>query len=131
MAALVALERQLKDTEEDATFNQDKNHSIPDVIGTYETANVANLHAQVVAVQNIRSLVMVVLDPLSTHYTHWCDLMLLTLCRYALDGHVFMSSPTPCPAIGTTTSSCPGSSAPSLSSFKRSSTSPGRRLNPL
>ena len=88
MAALAALERQLKDTEEDATFKEDKNHSIPDAVGTYETAKVANLHAQAVAVQNIRSLVMVVLDPLSTHYTHWCDLMLLTLRRYSRDGHV-------------------------------------------
>jgi hypothetical protein len=41
---LATLERQLKDAEED------NDHSIPDVIGTYEAAEVANLHEQAAAV---------------------------------------------------------------------------------
>lgn len=40
------------------------------------------------AAQNIRSLVLVALDPLSSHYNWWCDLVLLTLERYALADHV-------------------------------------------
>ena len=36
--------------------------------GAYEAAVVANLHAQAAGVQNIRTLVPIVLDPVSAHY---------------------------------------------------------------
>src|SRR6266508_3714854 len=49
---------------------------------------VASLHAQAAGVQNIRSLVPIVLDPASSTCAHWRDLVLLTLQRYALDDHV-------------------------------------------
>src|SRR6266540_5202736 len=49
---------------------------------------IASLHAQVAGVQNIRSLVPNVLNPASSTYARWRDLVLLTLQRYALDDHV-------------------------------------------
>jgi hypothetical protein len=49
---------------------------------------VAQLHLEAGSVQNIRLMVPVVLEPESPSYTHWRDLLLLTLHRYALDDHV-------------------------------------------
>jgi len=54
----------------------------------YEASIIANLHAQATGVQNIRSLVSVVLDANSSAYARWRDLVLLTPQRYALDDHV-------------------------------------------
>lgn len=54
----------------------------------YETFVIANFHAQVASIQNIRLLVMVDLDPESSNYARWRDLVLLTLQRYALENHV-------------------------------------------
>jgi hypothetical protein len=51
---------------------------------------VIQLHLQAAGVQNIRALVPVVLDPMSSSYRHWRDLSLLTLRRYALDDHVLL-----------------------------------------
>jgi hypothetical protein len=49
---------------------------------------VAQLHLQARSVQNIRLMVHVILEPESSSYTRWRDLILLTLHRYALDDHV-------------------------------------------
>jgi hypothetical protein len=49
---------------------------------------VAQLHLQAGSVQNIRLMVPVVLEPQSSSYARWRDLLLLTLRRYALDDHV-------------------------------------------
>jgi hypothetical protein len=49
---------------------------------------VAHLHAQVVVVQDIPSLVTIILDPLSTMYPQWHDMMLHALRCYALDDHI-------------------------------------------
>jgi hypothetical protein len=38
--------------------------------------------------QNIQSVVTIVLEPSSPDYKRWCDLVLLTLHRYVLDNHV-------------------------------------------
>jgi hypothetical protein len=38
-------------------------------------------------VQDIRYLITIILDPLSTKYPWWGNMMLLTLHRYALDDH--------------------------------------------
>jgi hypothetical protein len=54
----------------------------------YEAAVIANLHLQASGVQNIRSLVSVVLDSSSVHYARWRENVLLTLRRYALADHV-------------------------------------------
>jgi uncharacterized membrane protein YgcG len=49
---------------------------------------VAQLHLKAGSIQNIRLMVPVVLEPESPSYARWRDLLLLTLCRYALDDHV-------------------------------------------
>jgi hypothetical protein len=54
----------------------------------YEAAVIANLHLQASGVQNIRSLVSVVLDGSSAHYARWRENVLLILRRYALSDHV-------------------------------------------
>ena len=54
---------------------------------------VAQLHLQAAGVQNIRALVPVVLDPASSSYGRWRDLVLLTLRRYALDNHILLDTP--------------------------------------
>jgi hypothetical protein len=53
-----------------------------------DAALTAHLHAQAAGLQNIRSVVTIVLQPLSPDYKRWRDLVLLTLHRYALDDHV-------------------------------------------
>jgi hypothetical protein len=53
---------------------------------------VAQLHYQAGGVQNIRLLIPVVLEPESPSYAHWRDLVLLILCRYALDDHVLVDA---------------------------------------
>jgi hypothetical protein len=52
---------------------------------------MAQLHYQAGGVQNIRLLVPVVLEPESSSYARWRDLV-LTLCRYALDDHVLVDT---------------------------------------
>ena len=54
---------------------------------------VAQLHLQAAGVQNIRSLVTVLLDPTSSSYGRWRDQVLLALRRYALDDHVLLDTP--------------------------------------
>ena len=54
---------------------------------------VAQLHLQVVGVQNLRALVSVTLDSTSTSYGRWRDQVLLALRRYALDDHVLADTP--------------------------------------
>jgi hypothetical protein len=41
-----------------------------------------------VAVQNIRTLIPLLLDVNSTFYARWCDTFLLTLTKFFLEGHV-------------------------------------------
>ncbi|XP_034585377.1 uncharacterized protein [Setaria viridis] len=60
----------------------------PPDAASLEALAVANLHAQAAGVQNIRSLVSVVLELSSPHYNQWRDLVLLTLGRYSLADHV-------------------------------------------
>jgi hypothetical protein len=55
---------------------------------------ISQLHYQAGGVQNIRLLVPVVLDPESSSYARWRDLVVLTLRRCALDDHV-LDEPTP------------------------------------
>ena len=49
-----------------------------DPTSEYEASIIANLHAQATGVQNIRSLVSVILDANSSAYARWRDLVLLT-----------------------------------------------------
>jgi hypothetical protein len=59
-----------------------------DVRSNPDTALTTHLHAQVVGLQNIRSVVTIILKPSLPDYKRWHDLMLLMLHRYALDDHV-------------------------------------------
>jgi hypothetical protein len=59
-----------------------------DVGSNPDAALTTHLHAQAAGLQNIRSVITIVLEPSSPDYKRWCDLVLLTLCRYALDDHV-------------------------------------------
>ncbi|XP_039780882.1 uncharacterized protein LOC120648211 [Panicum virgatum] len=56
----------------------------------HEAAAIINLHAQAVAVQNILSLISVVLDVSSGNYTRWRDQFLRTVGKFSLQGHVLL-----------------------------------------
>jgi hypothetical protein len=53
-----------------------------------DAALTTHLHTQAVGLQNIRSVVTIVLEPSSPDYKRWHDLVLLTLRRYALKDHI-------------------------------------------
>jgi hypothetical protein len=53
------------------------------------------MHLQAAGLQNVRSVVMIILEPLSPDYKRWRDLVLLTLHRYALDDHVLSDVANP------------------------------------
>jgi len=84
------------DAKEDPDAGGPRIDGDPDAL--FEAATVANLDAQAASVQNIRALVPVVLEPLSTHYNRWRDLVLLALERYALDDHVLRDATSTAPA---------------------------------
>jgi hypothetical protein len=55
-----------------------------------------NLHAQAIAVNNIRSLVHIVLDVDSNHFNRWRSQFLLVLSKFSLQAHVLAASaPSP------------------------------------
>jgi hypothetical protein len=58
----------------------------------YDAAVIANIHVQAVGVQNILSLVSVMLDLSSTHYAQWRDNVLLTIGHYSLSDHVLLDT---------------------------------------
>jgi hypothetical protein len=57
-----------------------------------QEGSTLNLHTQVVAVQNICSLVPLVLDVNSTFYTRWKVSFLKILSKYSLEQHVLSDS---------------------------------------
>ncbi|XP_039793075.1 uncharacterized protein LOC120659079 [Panicum virgatum] len=58
----------------------------------HEAAALLNLHAQAVAVTNIRSLVSIILDVDSGNFKRWCDQFLLTLGKFSLQDHVYLDA---------------------------------------
>jgi hypothetical protein len=68
-----------QDNDDDRSINAGSN---PDATLTMY------LHVQVANLQNIRLVDTIVLEPSSPDYKRWCNLMLLTLRRYAPDDHV-------------------------------------------
>jgi hypothetical protein len=60
----------------------------------FETSSIGYLHAEAVGIQDIRTLVLVVIGVTSTQYLCWRNLVLLTLQRYTLDDHVSFNTPT-------------------------------------
>lgn len=77
-------EAAVRDREEAAAHDDD----VARALVLHEAAAIANLHAQAVAVQNIRALVLVVLDLGSPNYNKWCGRFLITLGKYSLTSHV-------------------------------------------
>jgi len=76
--------------------HEDDDKSVHDVHGTmllHEAAAILNLHAQAVAVQNIRILVPVVLDVAAGNYTRWREQFLLVLGKFSLQDHVLLDDP--------------------------------------
>jgi hypothetical protein len=61
-----------------------------------EAAALLNLHAQAVAVNNIRSLVHIILDIDSNHFNRWRNQFLLVLVKFSLQAHV-LAAPAPSP----------------------------------
>ena len=60
-----------------------------------EAAALLNLHAQAVAMQNIRLLVPLVLDVASAFYGPWRQSFLLVVGRYSLESHVLSDAAAP------------------------------------
>ena len=59
-------------------------HDVHSAMLLHEATTVLNLHAQAIAVQNIRSLVPVVLDVAAGNYTRWREQFLLVLSKFSL-----------------------------------------------
>jgi hypothetical protein len=77
--------------------DDDDDRSI-DVGSNPDASLTAHLHAQAAGLQNTRSVVTIVLEPSSSDYKRWHDLVLLTLRCYALDDHVLsdVADPSVC-----------------------------------
>jgi hypothetical protein len=61
-----------------------------------EAAALLNLHAQAIAVNNIRSLIHIVLDVDSNHFNRWRSQFQLVLGKFSLQAHV-LAAPAPSP----------------------------------
>ncbi|XP_062208877.1 uncharacterized protein LOC133910525 [Phragmites australis] len=72
-------------------------HAVADAqaVALSEATTIASLHAQAVTVLSIKSLVPVVLDLHSPHYSKWRGLFLLAVGKYALSDHVFSDAAAP------------------------------------
>jgi hypothetical protein len=77
-----------QDDDDDRSINTSSN---PNPNATLTT----HLHAQATGLQNIQSMVSIILKPSSPDYERWCDLVLLTVHRYALDDHVLSDVANP------------------------------------
>jgi hypothetical protein len=85
------LEQQLTATQGIAIpQGDDDDHSV-DAGSNLNAALTVHLHVQAADLQNIRSVVIIVLEPSSPNYRQWCNLMLPTLRRYALDNHILFN----------------------------------------
>ena len=61
------------DAEEDAASVDSDGNTLHHAVLAHEAAALVNLHAQAISVQNIRSLVHVLLDINAGNYTRWRD----------------------------------------------------------
>jgi hypothetical protein len=80
------LEQQLAAAQGIATPDDD-DRSV-DTGSNPDAALTAHFHTQAAGLQNLRLVVMIVLEPSSPDYKRWHDLMLLMLHSYALDDHI-------------------------------------------
>lgn len=74
---------------------EDDERAFRDQQNALEATTIAALHAQAVAVINIRALIPVVLDYDSPNYTKWRGLFLLLVGKYALSDHVLSDDAYP------------------------------------
>lgn len=89
----LARQQQVLDTERarleaDRKRLEEAERAFRDQRTALEATTIAALHAQAVAVLNIRTLIPVVLDYDSPNYTKWRGLFLLVVGKYALSDHV-------------------------------------------
>ena len=71
-------------TDESVSVHGKRPSDLHGALLLHEAAALLNLHAQAVAVQNIRSLVLIVLDVNSGSYSKWHEQFLLTLGKYSV-----------------------------------------------
>jgi len=84
------------DKKEDAAASVDSGGTaLHHAVLAHEAAALVNLHAQAISVQNIRSLVHVLLDINAGNYTRWRDQILLVIGKYSLESHVLVDLPAP------------------------------------
>jgi len=87
-----------EDDDADASHHGDggiDNLPLQDTLLQQEAAILLNLHAQAVSVQNIRTLVPLLLDVNSTFYARWKESFLDVLGKYSLERHVLSDAVAP------------------------------------
>ena len=72
-----------------------QHHDFHSAMMLHEAAAVLNLHTQAVSIQNIRSLIMTILDVNSGNYARWRDQFLLTTGKFSLQDHVLVDARAP------------------------------------
>jgi hypothetical protein len=82
------LEQQFAVAQGIALPQDDEDNCSIDVSSNPAAALTTHLHEQAADLQNIWSVVTIVLEPSSPDYKRWRDLMLLTLHRYTLDDDI-------------------------------------------
>jgi hypothetical protein len=93
-AAAAALNDAASDhTDEFVSVHGESPGNLHGTLLLHKAAALLNLHAQAVAVQNIRSLVLIVLDVNSGSYSKWREQFLLTLGKYSLQDQVLQDDP--------------------------------------
>ncbi|XP_039827512.1 uncharacterized protein LOC120689272 [Panicum virgatum] len=80
------------DRDDDGTPPDSGPRDLHHALLLHEAAAIVNLHALAVAVQNIRSLIPVVLD-VSGNYARWKDQFLLVVGKFSLRDHVLSDAP--------------------------------------
>ena len=81
--------------EEDAASVDSDGNALHHAVLAHEAAALVNLHVQAISVQNIWSLVHVLLDINARNYTRWRDQILLVIGKYSLESHVLVDLPAP------------------------------------
>ena len=79
-------------TDESVFVHDERPGELHGTLLLHEAAALLNLHAQAVVVQNIRSLVLIVLDVNSGSYSKWHEQFLLTLGMYSLEDHILQDA---------------------------------------
>jgi len=84
-----------KEDDADAFHHGEDDIDLQAALLQQEAAVLLNLHAQVVSVQNIQTLVPLLLDVNSTFYARWKESFLDVLGKYSLERHVLSDAVAP------------------------------------